>query len=320
MRFVHAFYGVGMMVAVGVGCGESDKGPSTPRATGGSSGKGGSGGTAGTGTGGKGASGGRAGSGGSAGTEAAGSGGTAGASAGRGGSPGKGGSGGRAGAGGSSSGSPPGGEGGSDGGEAGSGEGGAGGAPDEVSVFYADFEGPDPAGMTFGDGVKTPTQGYASLGSPGNTFATTFLRSPTGNSITVTITGLPAHTSLSLAMLFAAIDSLDGTGTFPAGDFFRITVDGQEIFRESFANALESQIQSYVPPPGAELARRVDLGFQGPGGYYTDSAYDFGKDARFSDISHSASSVVLVFTLEGDGVQSLDDESWAIDNLRVTVR
>jgi hypothetical protein len=28
---------------------------------------------------------------------------------------------------------------------------------------------------------------------------------------------------------------------------------------------------------------------------------------------------VLVFTLEGEGVQSIDDESWAIDNIRVTV-
>jgi hypothetical protein len=64
----------------------------------------------------------------------------------------------------------------------------------------------------------------------------------------------------------------------------------------------------------------VDLGFGGPGGFYTDSAYDFGKDPRFDDLSHGASTAVLVFTLEGQGVQTLDDESWAIDNLRITVR
>jgi hypothetical protein len=118
--------------------------------------------------------------------------------------------------------------------------------------------------------------------------------------------------------LFAAIDSLDGTGTFPAGDFFALYVDDQVVFRESFANAAPSQVQSYVPPPGVELARRVDLGFAGPGGYYTDSAYNLGADPTFHGIPHSGANVVLKFTLEGMGVQALEDESWAIDNLRVT--
>lgn len=62
----------------------------------------------------------------------------------------------------------------------------------------------------------------------------------------------------------------------------------------------------------------MDLGFGGPGGYYTDSAYDFGLDPQFQNWPHTASSAVFVFTLEGEGVQTIDDESWAIDNLRVT--
>jgi hypothetical protein len=37
------------------------------------------------------------------------------------------------------------------------------------------------------------------------------------------------------------------------------------------------------------------------------------------DWPHTASSAVFTFTLEGAGVQALSDESWAIDNLRVTV-
>jgi hypothetical protein len=120
-------------------------------------------------------------------------------------------------------------------------------------------------------------------------------------------------------MLFAAIDSLDGEGTFPAGDYFKITLDGEAVFRESFANAIVSQIQSYNPPAEVILARHVDLGFGGPGGYYTDSAYDFGLDPKLQNLPHTATSAVLVFTLEGEGVQTIDDESWAIDNIRVTV-
>jgi hypothetical protein len=32
----------------------------------------------------------------------------------------------------------------------------------------------------------------------------------------------------------------------------------------------------------------------------------------------TASTLTIAFLLEGEGVQSIDDESWAIDNLRVT--
>jgi hypothetical protein len=119
-------------------------------------------------------------------------------------------------------------------------------------------------------------------------------------------------------MLFAAIDSLDGTGSFPSGDFFTVTLDTNVVFRESFANATPSQFQSYVPPPGAELARRVDLGFSGPGSFYTDSAYNFGLDPRFRNLPHTNSVAVLTFIIEGTGIQDLNDESWAMDNLGVT--
>ena len=182
-----------------------------------------------------------------------------------------------------------------------------------------DFEGPSvPAGVSPGTGTLTPSQGYAPLGPAGNTFGPTFLRSPTGNTV-ILATDLPPHSSLSLSFLFAAIDSLDGTGTFPAGDFLRVTLDGTEIFYESFANATPDQIQSYQAPAGGELARRVDLGFAGPGGFYTDNAYNMSVEPRFWNLPHSATTAALEFTLVGEGVQSLDDESWALDNLRITV-
>ena len=171
-------------------------------------------------------------------------------------------------------------------------------------------------------GVATLTgvQGYADFGPVGSQFGGDFLRSPTANIVTVSLTSLPAHTSISLDFLFAAIDSLDGTGSVPPeGDFFSITLDGNLIFRESFANATPSQIQSYTPPPGVELARRVDLGFSGPGGFWTDSAYYVGADPVFQSIAHTGSTATLTFQIEGPGIQPLDDESWAMDNLRISV-
>jgi hypothetical protein len=44
-----------------------------------------------------------------------------------------------------------------------------------------------------------------------------------------------------------------------------------------------------------------------------------GADPVFSSIPHSASSVTITFLMQGPGNQNLDDESWAIDNLRVSV-
>lgn len=189
-------------------------------------------------------------------------------------------------------------------------------APSQATVLDTNFEGALPATIDPGTGLLTPSQDFAPLGGIGPTF----LRCQTGNSVTVSLANLPPHGKLTIGFIFAAIDSLDGTGSFPAGDFMKITLDGTQIFRESFANATPDQIQSYVAPPGGELARHQDLGFGGPGGFYTDSLYDMNVDTRFHDLAHTAQTATIVFTLEGEGVQSLDDESWAIDNLRVTIK
>lgn len=186
-------------------------------------------------------------------------------------------------------------------------------------VFSADFDVDLPTALTPGLATLTGVEGFGGLGPTGNVFGGQFLRSPTGNEVTLTLTDLPAHTSISLGFLLAAIDSLDGTGTFPQGDFLRITLDGVEVFRESFANAADYQVQSYEAPEGGVLARRTDLGFQGPGGYYTDSAYNMYLEPKLQDLLHSASTATFTFVMEGPGVQDLSDESWAMDNVTVSV-
>jgi hypothetical protein len=188
-----------------------------------------------------------------------------------------------------------------------------------TNVFLDNFDAALPAQVDAGSAALTGVQKFAGLGTPGNTFSGNFLRSATGNLVSLTLTGLPTHSTISVAFLFAAIDSLDGTGSFPSGDFFRVTLDGQQIFRESFANATPSQFQSYVPAPGVELARHVDLGFSGPGSFYTDSAYDFGAEPAFANLAHTSNSATFTFQIEGQGIQDLNDESWAMDNLRVSV-
>jgi hypothetical protein len=188
-----------------------------------------------------------------------------------------------------------------------------------LTVLDTNFDGVLAQEIAPGSALLTAVQGYAGLGAAGNQFGGSFLRSVPANTVTVSLSNLPQHQTLDIAFLFAAIDSLDGTGTFPAGDFFTVTLDGVTLFDESFANALPSQIQSYVPPQDVLLARRVDLGFSGPGSFFTDSAYDLGADPAFRNLPHSASSATITFFMQGPGNQTLSDESWAIDNLRVQI-
>jgi len=186
------------------------------------------------------------------------------------------------------------------------------------TVFSTDFDSGLSTGIAAGSAQIVGVQGYGGLGTR-STFGGSFLRSPTGNTVTLTLANLPPHRVLHVDVLFAAIDSLDGAGTYPQGDYFKITVDGVTIFREAFANALPTQIQTYQPPAGVVLARRVDLGFSGPGSFYTDSAYDLGADPFFASIPHSGNTLTIALTMEGPGIQPLADESWAIDNLRIHV-
>ncbi|WP_332739410.1 PEP-CTERM sorting domain-containing protein [Hydrogenophaga sp.] len=186
-------------------------------------------------------------------------------------------------------------------------------------VFQSDFNAPLPSEISPGLATLTGVQGFAGLGPVGNQFGGNFLRSPTANTVTLSLSGLPTHDTISLEFLFAAIDSLDGTGAFPAGDFFKIVFDGVTLFSESFANATPGQIQSYIPPVGVELARHLDLGFTGPGSFYTDSAYNLGADPLFANFAHTGSTAVIEFFIFGEGNQDLNDESWAMDNLKVSV-
>jgi hypothetical protein len=188
----------------------------------------------------------------------------------------------------------------------------------QTTVFSCDFENATlPPELAPGSAARAGVQGYAGLGPTAAPFAGSFLRSETGNTVTLTLANLPPHNAIQLDFLFAAIDSLDGTGSYPSGDYFAIEIDGNTFFRESFANAAGYQIQSYVPPAGVELARRADLGFNGPGSFYTDSAYWLGGDPNFVAIGHTSPTLTIAMRIEGEGIQSLNDESWALDNLTI---
>jgi hypothetical protein len=193
--------------------------------------------------------------------------------------------------------------------------------PASAAYFQTDFESGLPSEIT-GAGVVEGTQGYSAYGFDNN-----FLRNTTapGQPITLTLTGLPAHTSFNLDFLLAIIDSWDGNGdgiNTVAPDYLNITVDGTPIFSQTFENSSAGgfgTVQSYVPPSGVTLARYEDLGFT-TGNYWVDSAYDMGLDTLFDNIAHTASTLTIQFFANGSGWQGgADDESFAIDNIAITL-
>ncbi len=187
-------------------------------------------------------------------------------------------------------------------------------------VFSTDFDAGIPPQVT-GDGVQVESaQGLAGLGAPGNQFGSNVLRYHTQSlhETTLTLSDLPPHTHVSLAFLLAIIDSWDGT------ELMQVLVDGQLLFSHWFQLATGDD-SSYIAPPGALLSSGSNLGWSSGSYFNRDRAYDLSLEPAFSSIPHTASSLTVTWRLgavSGGAAQNWQgglDESWAIDNLSVSV-
>jgi hypothetical protein len=189
----------------------------------------------------------------------------------------------------------------------------------DTTVFFTDFESGVPAEITAPGSVLDGVQGYGGLGPVGNQFGGSFLRytSVPLFDTQLTLTGLPAHDHLSLAFLAAIIDSWDGT------ELFQVAIDGTTLFSHWFQLAT-GDASDYVAPAGGLLSSGTDLGFSGCCYYNRDRAYDMSVDPTF-EIPHTASSVTIVWRISAisgpaaNQWQGGNDESWAIDNVKVSV-
>jgi hypothetical protein len=202
------------------------------------------------------------------------------------------------------------------------------------TIFTTDFESGIPSAFS-GAGTVTATQGYSALG-----FGSRFLRNDTiaNTKTTLTLVGLPTHSTVSLQFLFAAIDSWDGLAqghNCCAPDEFNVSIgDGATqtpIFHDSFNNMwgfaggvhVGPDTQGYPRNLGNELRNPSagSLGFVN----WPDSAYDLGADPSFTAIPHTSSVLVVEFFTSGAGWQGGDfpafpnDESWAIDNISISI-
>jgi hypothetical protein len=181
-------------------------------------------------------------------------------------------------------------------------------------VFESNFDSPLLDAEISGAGVVESVQGYEGRGNGDRVFSGQFLRNQAAGNpsspITLTLENLPPHQSLRLDFLFAVIDSWDGN------ERFTVTVDGVEVFGNTFRN--NGNGGSFDYPAGTLIFRDQDVGFTETNAF-RDAAYDLGRFPSLRDIPHTASTATISWFVTGDGWQGGADESWAIDNLRVTV-
>lgn len=192
----------------------------------------------------------------------------------------------------------------------------------QTTIFSTDFDTGVPAEIS---GVTTTefVQGYDGYGEC-TSFGGDFLRNTTGcpaQGTTLTLTGLPAHTSLDIRFLLAIIDTWDGQETCCGPDYFDVYVDGSLVFSASFKNSFGGG-HPYSPPPGVLLVEKVQLGFRSTGTNDQDSAFDMGNEPAFRNIPHASSMLTVEWVASGGGWHHTcaggdQDESWAIDNLEV---
>jgi len=112
-------------------------------------------------------------------------------------------------------------------------------------------------------------------------------------------------TPFLLTFDFYAIDSWDGSDTTWGPDTFRVLVDGEPLFVETFANQHGNQTFEGEPDEGG-----ANLGYN----HWNDSIYR-GIEVPF-EVGPGATVVEIVFG--GKGLQPMPDESWGVDNVNVS--
>jgi Ca2+-binding RTX toxin-like protein/subtilisin-like proprotein convertase family protein len=196
--------------------------------------------------------------------------------------------------------------------------------------FSANFDSGVPTEFS-GSTNTEPVQSYAGIGTGTNLFAGNFLHNDSGGNpsdggavpqtpTTLTLTGLPSHSSIDVNFLLAMIGSWN-SATDPQGpDFFNVLVDGRSVFRENFRNfAAFPSSQGYAPPMGTLLTPTLTDLFASPAlpADRNDTAYNMSLEPAFDDIPHTGSTLTIEWIADGAGFEGQDNESWALDNVEV---
>ncbi|MEM9970419.1 MAG: PEP-CTERM sorting domain-containing protein [Pseudomonadota bacterium] len=175
------------------------------------------------------------------------------------------------------------------------------GAASASTVYFNDFDSGEGLG---GSGAIVDAQGYDGVNGISGSFWHNVTETYRGYSeSTLSLGNLIDHDYLTISFDIAFIDSWDGNiGRKVFGDdFFNILVDGvTQLVTTNFGGI------------GDELSDKA-LGYYGFNERWDDEAYRY--TATFA---HSGTTADFKFFADGAGWQGKNDESWAIDNLKIT--
>lgn len=180
-------------------------------------------------------------------------------------------------------------------------------------VYTDDFEGAVGAGWSSATTSVTPVGGRTFLGEFGN------------EAVTLSLTDLPEHGSVTLTFDLFIIRSWDGNRGVVAGtrigpDYWQLSLDGNPVLDTTFSNDTSAD-QAYPGQyPGSSYPQRTGASEVNALGYNLTPGYEHYGDSVYTlsfTVPHSSQS--LSWSFAGSGLQSLADESWGLDNVSVQV-
>lgn len=181
--------------------------------------------------------------------------------------------------------------------------------PTPTVVYFEDFE--DPHGPEWSSAARTQD-------GQGRTFLGPF----TTSEITLSLTGLPTHSKLRIEFDLFVLDSWDGNGhNFGGGTFladvWRFTGPDGSVFDTTFSctspafhniNVRQAYPQAYPGgdnPPGTGAAESAN--------FYGNPSFEDSRYELLFEKPHAGTGAIFKFAGFG-----LDDESWGLDNVKVT--
>lgn len=138
----------------------------------------------------------------------------------------------------------------------------------------------------------------------------------------LTLSGLPAHTDVTVNFDLYIIQTWDGNGPQGGGpDNWQLTANGVNLLFTNFANYTQGNTQTYpnqLTPfgSGGAFAPRTDAFDNGHLGFGTGD----GGDATYRfTITYADTSPNIAFAFTSFQNQAPGDEGWGLDNVRVSV-
>jgi hypothetical protein len=174
-------------------------------------------------------------------------------------------------------------------------------APSESSVYFNDFEGTVGPEWSHTTADVTPVGNRRFLGQFGN------------DTVTLSLSQLPAHRLVTISFDLYIIQSWDGNEPGHGPDIWKLVADSQTILNTSFSNygsfnqAYPGTYPGSSYPPRTGAAESDSLGY----GIVGDTVYRLTYT-----FPHTSGNLALQFS--ASGLQGTD-ESWGLDNVRVTV-